>query len=326
MKSRPNPLLPALIAAVLQALMVLAFAWPSANTAPRDLPLGVAGPQAAVTQVEQALAKAQPGAFELKSYPDEAAARAAIEDREVYGAIVLTQQGRKVLTASGAGPVVAQLLAQAAAAQDGAQGTAVEDVVAADPDDPRGSGFATMVLPLIMSGIAASALLTFLVRTARERLLGVFAFAVLGGLITTLVSHTWLSLTPGTYWEVAGVTLLASLSVAAPITGLASLIGPPGIGVGALVLLLLGNPFSGAASAPELLPQPWGDLGQLLQPGAAASLLRSVAFFDGAAMTGPLLVLLGWSLLGLVLLAVALRRRRPETATAPEPETVAHPT
>ncbi|WP_344451146.1 hypothetical protein, partial [Actinocorallia aurantiaca] len=314
MKTRPNPLALALAVGILQALMVLAFAWPSVNTAPRDVPLGVAGPDAVVTQLTQRLEQAQPGAFEVKAYADEAAAREAVQDREVYGAVVVTPQGQKVLTASAAGPVVAQALTQLAAARTETPAPAVEDVVAADPDDPRGTGFATMILPLVMSGIAASAILTLLGRTARDRILGVLVFAAAGGLLTALVAQTWLSLTPGSYLEVAAVAALASLATAAPITGLASLIGPPGIGVGALTLLFLGNPFSGAATGPELLPQPWGALGQLLQPGATASLMRSVAFFDGAAALRPLLVLVAWALLGLALLTASLLRKPPAPA------------
>lgn len=73
-------------AALLQALMLIAFAWPAANMAPRDLPVAVAGPQAAM--VADRLAQSQPDGFEITTVSDEAAARAAITDREVYGAIV----------------------------------------------------------------------------------------------------------------------------------------------------------------------------------------------------------------------------------------------
>ena len=44
----------------LQALMLLAFAWPAANVGPRELPIAVAGPPQAVEQVEASLA-AVPG-------------------------------------------------------------------------------------------------------------------------------------------------------------------------------------------------------------------------------------------------------------------------
>ena len=86
---------------VLAALALWAFAWPAARTAPRDLPLGVAGPAAAVTQVERQLS-AHDGAFDVHRYADEPAAREAIEDRDVYGAVVVTPHGPKLLTASAA--------------------------------------------------------------------------------------------------------------------------------------------------------------------------------------------------------------------------------
>ncbi len=95
------------------------------------------------------------------------------------------------------------------------------------------------------------------------------------------------------------------------VLGLESLLGRPGIGVAALLVVLLGNPLSGLASAPEMLPTPWGAIGQLLPPGGTGTLLRNVAFFDGAAIATPILVLLGWLALGVALLAIAgLRARR----------------
>ncbi|WP_433326244.1 hypothetical protein [Spirillospora sp. CA-294931] len=69
-----------------------------------------------------------------------------------------------------------------------------------------------------------------------------------------------------------------------------------------LTFLLIANPLSAATSAPELLPQPWGALGQALPPrGAMVSLLRSVAYFDRAAATMPLTVLGSWTAAVLVL-------------------------
>ena len=86
---------------VLAALALWAFAWPASRIAPRDLPLGVAGPAAAAAQVERQLERHE-GAFEIHRYADEASAREAIKDREIYGAFVATPDGPKVLTASAA--------------------------------------------------------------------------------------------------------------------------------------------------------------------------------------------------------------------------------
>ncbi|MFI9413131.1 hypothetical protein [Nocardia gamkensis] len=301
-------------AALLQALMLIAFAWPAANIAPRDLPLAVTGPQAAM--VTGKLAEHSPGAFEITTPADEAAARAAIEDREVYGAIVTGDGPPRVLVASGASPAVAQQLTQIGQQLSGAPAARVEDVVAADSDDPRGTAFGAMVLPLVMSGIAAGVLLSLLIPGIGGKLIGLATFGVAGGLLGMAIIQGWMSVVPGSYPVLAAVAGLVSFAVAGAVVGLAAVLGRPGIGIAALTMLLIGNPFSAATSAPELLPQPWGAVGQLLPPGAAASLLRSVAFFDGAAATGPLVVLLVWSALALALLGVAALRGRPAQTSA----------
>ncbi|MEU1984013.1 ABC transporter permease [Nocardia sp. NPDC019395] len=311
-------------AALLQALMLIAFAWPATNIAPRDLPLAVAGPQAAM--VEARLAGQSPGAFELTTLPDEAAAREALGDREVYGAIITGNGAPRMLVASGASPAVAQQLTQIGQQMSGSPAAPVEDVVPADPDDPRGAGFGAMALPLVMAGIAGGVLLTLLVPSAAGRIAGVVTFGIAGGLLSMLVTQTWLSIVPGPYLGLSLVAGLVSFAVAGTVAGLATVIGRAGIGIAALAMLLIGNPFSAATSAPELLPQPWGTVGQLLPPGAAASLLRSVAFFDGAGGQGPLLVLAAWAVLAVVLLGIGVlrdsRRREPEPS---EPESIPVP-
>src|SRR4030095_2134976 len=102
-------------------------------------------------------------------FADPASARAAIADRDVYGAIVVASDGTTVLTASAASPLVAQLLQQAASALPVGGGSGegtppaagavrVVDVVPADPDDPRGAALAASVLPLVLAGMAAGVL------------------------------------------------------------------------------------------------------------------------------------------------------------------------
>ncbi|MFI5716061.1 hypothetical protein [Nocardia sp. NPDC051750] len=311
-------------AALLQALMLIAFAWPATNIAPRDLPLAVAGPQAAM--VEARLAGQSPGAFELTTVPDETAAREAIGDREVYGAIITGNGAPRLLVASGASPAVAQQLTQIGQQMSGVPAAPVEDVVPADPEDPRGAGFGAMALPLVMAGIAGGVLLTLLVPSATGRIAGVVTFGIAGGLLSMLVTQTWLSIVPGPYLELSLVAGLVSFAVAGTVAGLATVIGRAGIGIAALTMLLIGNPFSAATSAPELLPQPWGLVGQLLPPGAAASLIRSVSFFDWAGAQGPLLVLVAWAVLAVVLLGIGALRdsRRPEPAPS-DPESVPVP-
>lgn len=303
------------LATVLAALALWAFAWPAARLAPRDLPLGVAGPATAITQVERQLS-AHEGAFEIHRYTDEAAARDAIENRTVYGAVVVTAQGPKLLTASAASPVVAQLLQQAVteqAARSGGSGAQVKvvDVVPAAANDPRGAAFGASVLPLALAGVAAGAVVTLLGLRGVRAAGALVTAAALVGVVAAALAHSWLGVLTGDWWAEAGALGLTTLAVSGAVAGPAALLGTAGIGLGGLTVVLLGNPFSGASSAPQLLPDPVGTIGQWLPPGAGASLLRSVSFFDGAAALGPALTLTWWAALGLaaVLLGSALKRR-----------------
>ncbi|REE99269.1 hypothetical protein [Thermomonospora umbrina] len=295
-----------LAATVIQLVMVVAFGWPAARSAPHDLPIAVAGPQSAA--VADRLARQ--GGFEIAVLPDEAAARRAVTDRDAYGAIVTTPAGPKVLVASAASPQVAQQIGQYAATLSGAPRPPVTDVVSAGP---HGTAFGTMVLPLVMSGIAAAVLLTLVIPALAWRLAGLVGFAVLGGLGVSALAQGWLDILDGSYLTVAAAMALTILAVTGTVVGLAGVIGRPGIGVGALTMLLLGNPLSGASSAPELLPEPWGDLGQLLPPGAGATLLRSYGYFDGAGAGGSLAVLGVWAAVAVALILVAALRDRSRT-------------
>jgi hypothetical protein len=296
----------------LQALVVLLFAWPNARLAPRDLPLVVTGPPAAVASVEDALAG---GSIDLSVVADEEAARAAVLDREAYGALVLDPAGTTVLTAAGASAAVAQQLQQLAAAAverpgetPASTGVAVVDVAPGAPDDPRGAALAASLLPLVLTGMVCGLLLTLLVPGTAARAIGIVVFALAGGLVSTAVVQGFLGALTGSYWSNAGVVALTLLAIAATVAGLGTVLGRAGLALGAATMFLLGNPLSGIASAPELLPQPWGALGQLLPPGAGGTLLRNVAFFDGAAVATPLLVLGAWATVGLALLAAGSLR------------------
>ena len=306
---------------LLAALALWAFAWPAARTAPRDLPLGVAGPTAATAQVERQLEHRQ-GAFEIHRYADEAAARDAIEDRTVYGAVVVTPQGPELLTASAASPTVAQLLQQAVGPQASAEGRQLRtvDVVAAPENDPRGAALNASVLPLALAGIAAGSVVTMAGLRGLRAVAALIGAAALVGAAAAGIAHSWLGVLTGNWWTEAGVLGLATLAVSAAVAGLAALFGQAGLGIAAGTVMLFGNPFSGAPSAPQMLPEPVGTFGQWLPPGAGTTLLRSVSFFDGAAATGPALTLTWWASLGLgaVLLGHALKARAKATEPATE--------
>lgn len=313
MPAAPNRRLVAvvLLVPIVVALALWAFAWPAARMAPRDLPVGVAGSAPAADRLQQQLGHHE-GAFEIHRYGSEAAARTAIEDRSVYGAVVVTAKGPELLTASAAGPVVAQLLREAVTASAPA-GTSVPvtDVVAAPAADPRGSVLGASILPLAIAGVAAGSAVTLLRLRGGRAATALLGVAALVGIIATALTDSWLGAITGDWWAEAGTLGLTVLAIGATVAGLAALIGPAGVGLGALLMVLVGNPFSGVTSAPELLPRPVGAIGQWLPPGAGGSLLRSVAFFDGHAAGGAALTLALWAVLGLAAVIIGSRRRPP---------------
>jgi hypothetical protein len=311
---RPPPATILLVAAAV-ALVLTLFAWPASRLEPRDLPIAVAGPPAVANPIEQRLL-AQDGAFDVERYTDEAAAREAIDDREVYGAFVATADGAKLLTASAASQRVAQMLTQAAS--EGQQTPVhVEDVV---PAPPASSGLSSAVFPLILAGSLTAAASGLLASGALRRTGFVVAGSLLGGLAATPIVDNWLGVVEGDWAANAGVLSFTILAIAAFVAGMEALFGKVGTVVGALTMILIGNPFSAVGSAPELLPQPVGEIGQLMPPGAGGNLLRSTGFFDGAAAGGHLVVLGAWTLVGLtLLLAAGLRSRRAIPAPVPQP-------
>ncbi len=140
----------------------------------------------------------------------------------------------------------------------------------------------------------------------------VFA-AVAGTTVAALLQYVFGSIDSNLWGVAAGLTLgIAAAGLL--MLGLGSLFGKVGLGVGAALALLLGNPLSGLTSAPEMLPSDWGQLGQLLPQGATATLLRSTAYFDGAGADTAIIVLSCWAIVGLMLLISAALRRPGRTA------------
>jgi ribosomal protein L11 len=298
------------------ALALWAFLWPNARLEPRDLPLGVAGPAQATAPVETQLEQ-RDGAFEVHTYTDEAAARTAIEEREIYGAVVVAQQGPQLLTASAASPAVAQLLTDAVG-EHGGRPMPTKDVVALPEEDPRGTALNASVLPMALAGIAMGGAVTALGLRGTRAATAVLGTATAIGLVAAGIAHSWLGALAGDWWAEAGAFALVALAGGATVAGLAALLGTGGIGLGALLLMLLGNPFSGVSTAPELLPEPAATLGQWLPPGAGGQLLRSVSYFDGNAVEGPLVTLGIWGLLGLSLIWLGALVKRHHATGGPD--------
>jgi hypothetical protein len=302
------------------SLLLTVFAWPAVNTAPNKLPVGLVTSTTMTKRLPQLLERIRPGAFDLKAFASEAQARQAILEREVYGAILLDPTKPadfKVLTASAGGPAVAQLIGVIGGqlgtllSASGFTAPILEDLVPATTDDPRQAGLVGSALPLVISGIVSGLLLTTRLQRADERITAALIIALLTGFAVTGIVQFGFKTLEGSYLT---NSLIASLAVAAVVSfevGLGSSLGVAGLGLAAVTMMLVANPFSALSSAPEMLPGIWGTVGQLLPLGAFGHLLRSVSFFNGNGANQPLWVLLSWVVLGLALILIGSRQTNP---------------
>jgi hypothetical protein len=305
------------VGALVVGVVLLAFLWPTTTSEAHNLPVSIVGQSAAVKAVEDALAEGSPDLVTFVEASDRAEAVAQIEARETTGAIILSDVP-EVLTAPASSAVSAQILSgvaaqlqaqltQRVAASGGDVSAAlvtVTPVVALSEDDANGSGLIAAAFPIVLGGILGGILMSLLVVGVIRRLAGLAAFGIAAGVIFAAVMQGWMGILQGSFLLNALAMGLAVVATSAFIVGCTSLIGPPGIAVGAVLTMFIGNPLSAAAAPWQFIAEPFGAIGQFLVPGAANSLVRSLSYFPNADMTQQWLTLAGWAVLGVALALV----------------------
>ncbi len=192
-------------------------------------------------------------------------------------------------------------------------------VVPLSEGDSSGSGIAISAFPLVIGGILGGSFSALRVNGTWRRFATATLYAVIGGALTALILNVWFGLIPGdfaTLWAAFGATYLATASF---IVGVSALSSPlAGLGLGAVVTMFIGNPISGASMPSVFLPGAWGQIGQMMVPGASSTLLRSIAYFPEAATSGQWLVLGSWIAFGLLtgVIGWAVKERRTATVEA----------
>lgn len=192
-------------------------------------------------------------------------------------------------------------------------------VVPLSEGDSSGSGIAISAFPLVIGGILGGSFSALRVNGTWRRFATATLYAVIGGALTALILNVWFGLIPGdfaTLWAAFGATYLATASF---IVGVSALSSPlAGLGLGAVVTMFIGNPISGASMPSAFLPGAWGQIGQMMVPGASSTLLRSIAYFPEAATSDQWLVLGSWIVFGLLtgVIGWALKERRTATVEA----------
>ena len=208
---------------------------------------------------------------------------------------------------------------KAQAEQASAMAVKTTAVVPLSESDSSGSGIAIAAFPLVMGGTIGGVLSLTLIKGTWRRFATATLYAVIAGGVTALILSTWFGFIPGdfaTLWAAFGATYLATASF---MIGMGALLVPAaGLGLGAVVTMFIGNPISGASMPSAFLPGVWGQIGQMMVPGASSTLLRSIAYFPEAATSGQWLVLGSWIAFGLLtgVIGWAVKERRAAAVEA----------
>ncbi len=318
-----------LIAPVVGALVLLVAFLGLIGTAirdprPHDIPVGLVGPAPAVQQIEAAFGTNAPGAFQFTAYGSESDARAALDSRAVDGVLVLGGPAPRLILAGAAGDAATGVMTAAFTNAFQAQGSSVE-VEVVHPfaaGDAHGLILFFVVVAVIISTLVSQALLFGIARSAGfgPHVSVVLAFAVLAG-VTAMGTAEWIAGDYGSgFWTAVGLVTLAAAAVGAVVAGSVRLLGAPGIGLAALVVVLLDLVSSGGPVGSQLLPDFYRALAPWMPAGPLYGALRGALYFDGAGVGGPLLVLFGWLAAGLVLMLLGellANRRRSRGTLAP---------
>ena len=229
----------ATLASVIVSIVILAFTWPTKAMEAKNLPVSIAGPEAAVSQFEQGLKDRGIETFEFKQASSREDAERQIKERETYGAIVFTEGAApEVMTAPAAnqmltgvaqqmnaqvqqkataaktqalqqaaqaggeqGAIAAQQLEQLKTEQEKLQQAQVKTtaVVPLGDGDPNGMGLAVAAFPLVMGGIIGGVLSISLIKGTVRRFATAGLYGVIGGLFMTLILGTWFGFVPGDF-------------------------------------------------------------------------------------------------------------------------------
>ncbi|MFG2653051.1 DUF3533 domain-containing protein [Streptomyces sp. NPDC048436] len=325
LKSAVTPRAALLVIGVLalQLLFIASYVGALHDPKLKDAPFGVVAPGPAAKETAAKLRKLPGEPLDPRVLKDEATARDQIMNRDIDGALLLDPRGTDdtLLVGSGGGTVLATALEKIATQVEADQQRTVKavDVAPASPDDFNGLSSFYLVVGWCVGGYLCASILAISAgsrATNRQRALirtGAMAlYSIAGGLGGALIIGPILGALPGSIMGLWGLGSLVVFSVGMITLALQSLTGIVGIGLAVLLVVIAGNPSAGGAFPLPMLPPFWKAIGPWLPPGAGTWAARSIAYFKGNAITGPMLVLAAWAVLGtaITLVMSALRGDR----------------
>jgi hypothetical protein len=319
---REGPHLPALvvtvIVTVIAALFAGAYSWAMGDPQPHDVPIGLVSDSRPAADLAAELQARTGTTFDVRSFATESDAEAAIRLQHIYGALVEQPDGTvRLYVSSASGSSVARLLeADAPRLQESIDRTVtVIDTHPLAPRDPNGLVLFYMSLAAVVIGFVGA--IQTRVNAAKLTLAGELFWDVvrsaLGGFAIAFMVGPLLGILPLPLLPVWGVLAMTMLVAGATYSFWRVLIGGRWAMLPTwIVFVLISNPSSGGAVAPELLPPFYQFMGRWLPTGAAVRAVRDLTYFPGDLHAEPYIVLTAWLVVSLGLfIAVRLFRYGP---------------
>ncbi|MET9659600.1 DUF3533 domain-containing protein [Streptomyces sp. NPDC006510] len=310
----------------LQLLFIASYVGALHKPKPTDVPFGVVAPRQISAELLTELKSLPGGPLDPRAVTDAATAREQILDREIDGALIVNPKGTTdtLLVASGGGASMSSALTKIITEVDRTQQRTVRSVDLAPASDQDFNGISSfyLVVGWCVGGYLCASILAISAGAKpanRQRAVirtGVMAlYSVVGGIGGAIIIGPILGALPGSFWGLSGLGALTVFAVGMITLALQALTGIVGIGLAVLVVVIAGNPSAGGAYPLPMLPDFWRAIGPALPPGAGTWVARSIAYFKGNAVTGPLLVLSAWAVVGTVVTLLVAMRRKPEELT-----------
>ena len=291
-------LLPVLIVLAIGSIFVSVYLAAFHAPQPHRLPVAVVGSAQTVGRVGSSLEAAQPGGFTVRGYPDAAAARAALDHRAVYAAYTTTGASPELLYAgangSGVTATVTGAFGKLATADGQRLGTA--DVLPGSAGDTRGLTVFYAAFGVVLAGFMFGSTTYQLAPRLeyRWRMLSLLVFGVLGGLMVALVAGRGFHALPGPFTGIAALVALMAMASGGATMALARLLGPAGVSVSSVLLLILGNASSGGILPAAYLPAWLHPLHAVLPVGVGVRAIQGLAYFRQDGLPTGVVVLTAW--------------------------------
>jgi len=314
----------------LQVAFIASYLGAFHDPTPHGITVAVAAPTQEVAQQTAARLDALPGdPVDATAVASADAAQQQVRDRSAFGAFVVAASGDDRLYVSSAeGAAVSEALVEifTQVEQQQQRMFTTTDLVPAGVGDARGLSAFYLAVGWVVGGYLVAAILGISAgerpanrQRALVRLGALALYSVASGLLGALVVETVLNALAGSFWPLAAFGMLLVFAVGAFTMAVQTVTGVIGIGIAVLLFVVIGNPSAGGAYPAPLLPTFWRTVGWAFPPGAGTHGIRSVVYFDNAAIGRDLLVLAAWALVGAAVVLLVSNRRhvgRHEAAAA----------